>query len=195
MIIEAGYDIVELLINEVANRRNTNSKDAAADENPLWVLIMDAQLRYWATTRVVDRMGASTAEHIDEIAWTLNEEPDCSRYDVLAHTTTVERCDDDDWLFQLDQVIKHHHALAGHELLGHIVFDPTGYFSTVPRHSFRDYPSLGHLPRAASFAGPHAWSGCPCGACVQHDELLEQIRSRSTDRASSSATTDKDPVR
>ncbi|KJC63156.1 hypothetical protein TZ00_15770 [Agreia bicolorata] len=82
MIIEAGYDIVELLINGVANRRKKDTEDV--DENPLWVLTMDAQLRYWSTTRVVDRMGSSSAEHVDDIARTLNEEPRYSRYYVLA---------------------------------------------------------------------------------------------------------------
>ncbi|SKA98989.1 hypothetical protein SAMN06295879_2645 [Agreia bicolorata] len=176
MIIEAGYDIVELLINGVANRRKKDTEDV--DENPLWVLTMDSQLRYWSTTRVVDRMGSSSAEHVDDIARTLNEEPRYSRYYVLAHAERADKRDDDDWLYDLDQIIKHHPALEGHELLGHVVFDDTGAFSTVPRYSFRDYVGLEHLPRAASFPGPHEWLDCPCAACVQHEKLLKEIRTR-----------------
>jgi len=175
MIIEAGYDIVELLLNGVANRRNSDTKE---NENPLWVLTMDAQLRYWSTSRVVDHMGASSDQHIEDIARKLNEEPRYSAYYVLAHTTRVHHRDDDDWLYDLDQIIKNHPDLDGHELLGQVVFDETGFFSTIPRYSFRDYVGLEHLPRAASFAGPHEWSNCPCAACVQHEKLLEENRAR-----------------
>jgi hypothetical protein len=184
MIIEAGYDILELLVNSVANRQSTDPSDNAVRDGPLWVLTMDAQLRYWQTTRVVDKMGSSTDEHIDDIARKLNEEPHHSVYYVLAHTTSVTRQADDDWLYHLDQSIKHHPALEGHELLGQVVFDETGYFSTVPRYSFRDYAGLEHLPRAASFTGPHAWSNCLCAGCVQHEVLLKEIRARARNHPS-----------
>jgi hypothetical protein len=183
MIIEAGYDIVELLLNGVAKRHSDDTRLHDDGEHPLWVLTMDAQLRYWSTTRVVDRMGASTGDHVEDIARTLNDEPQHSVYYVLAHTTNVRRDDDDDWLYEADQIIKDHPSLAGHELLGHVVFDATGFFSTVPRYSFRDYIGLEHLPRAASCAGPHEWLDCPCAACVQFDELLQANRQRSTNRS------------
>ena len=147
MIIEAGYDIVELLAGTV--------RSTAEGKRSLWVLCMDAELHHLGVYRARDIMTGPLESHADDILAVFES---CYRpvaYFALAHSATETspysvdpHCDPDEPMRQLP-------ALADHQFLGRLIFDDEGYYSTLPRYSFRDYPSLCDLPRTVTVPGPH----------------------------------------
>ncbi|HEY0260633.1 MAG TPA: hypothetical protein VGC18_12375 [Lacisediminihabitans sp.] len=170
MIIEAGYDILQLLCPEVM-------KDAES-QRAVWVLSMDERLRLLFIGVVAPTAADRIESHVEDIAKALTRHPGPAKYYVVARTVQSHKGESGDWLRQEDERLNHLPALADHELLGQVVFDPDGYFSSVPRYSFRDYPELEHLPRTAILPGPHPLMSCDCLACVQHKIMLDDNRRR-----------------
>jgi hypothetical protein len=168
MIIEAGYDIVGLAAASV----NRNSRTRRA----LWMIQMDEYLHLLTTTRITRDMALPVAAYIDEISAALRQSPIPVRYIALAYRATSPSIDSA-WLGEIDERLTADGWLGDVELLGQVVFDRTGYSSTVPRFSFRDYIGLEHLPRAVSVLGPHD-VGCECVACVHFEQMLIENRQR-----------------
>ena len=166
MIIEAGYDVV--LLADASINRNSRTRRA------LWLIAADENLRLISTDRVTSDMQLPVAAYIDEISAALTRSPVPVRYIALAYRSTGPSSDPR-WLGEIDERLTADGWLGDVELLGQIVFDRTGYFSTVPRFSFRDYIGLEHLPRAVSVLGPHD-VGCECVACVHFEQLLLENR-------------------
>lgn len=169
MIVEAGYDVMTLLDPEV--RRDDDSMSA------LWVLVLDENLRYLQLNKALETMSGSADLHVDQIVKSLTCGFGYPKYFVLAHGEPQAMRHDDGWLHDIDERIRKSPALVEFYLLGQVVFDPEGYYSSVARYSFRDYIGLEHLPRSASFPGPHAYP-CDCPACKQHELMLETNRKR-----------------
>ena len=183
MIIEAGYDILQVLYGGIYSDRTRASG--------LWVVGMDENLRLLFTTKVSSQNDCTIAEHVDEILNAFTNGPSTVRYYAVAYSV--------DRLPENDRHCPHHDedsdleapALAPYELLGRVVFDGASMCSTVPRYSFRDYPDLGHLPRSGVVLGPHDVV-CDCFACAQHSELLERNRARHQRLAGTPSTDDND---
>lgn len=163
MIVEAGYDVMTLLHGEMS------ADDESAEA--LWVLLLDENLRYLRLNKALLKMSGTADLHIGKIAEALT----CDfypKYFVLAYSEPEVNQHHDGWLHGIDERIRESPDLLNFYMLGQVAFDPTGYYSSVPRYSFRDYIGLERLPRAASFAGPHTCP-CDCPACTQHDRMLE----------------------
>ncbi|HAM26360.1 MAG TPA: hypothetical protein DCP11_06510 [Microbacteriaceae bacterium] len=169
MIIEAGYDIHQILHGEIFSR-GTRTKG-------LWVVGMDENLRLLITTRATGHMNGPIAEHLDELLAALTRTPGTVRYYALAYAVDRLPEDNANCPHHVDEPFFASPALAPYELLGRVVFDDTSMCSTVPRYSFRDYPSLAHLPRTGVVLGPHDVS-CTCFACTQHRKMLERNQER-----------------
>lgn len=174
MIIEAGYDIVELLAGTV--RRNDETRRA------LWVMCMDADLHHLSIRRACDAMTGSIESHVDDIVRVLQTDFRPVTYFALAHAITEDRTNADEWLYESDERMRLLPTLTDHQLLGRVVFDPKGYYSTLPRYSFRDYPQLSDLPRTAIIRGPHEID-CQCVACEQFERMLAENRERHRNRS------------
>jgi len=168
MIIEAGYDVVRLA--DASVNRNTRTRRA------LWMIAFDEHLRLVETPRIARDMHLPVAAYIDEISAALRQSPLPVRYIALAYRATGQSSDSS-WLGEADERLTADGWLGDVELLGQVVFDRTGCFSTVPRFSFRDYIGLEHLPRAVSVLGPHD-VGCECVACVHFEQMLRENRAR-----------------
>lgn len=78
----------------------------------------------------------------------------------------------------IDTVLRDAALLADHHYLGCYFSDGKQLYGSVPRYSFRDYPLLSHLPRAAACLGPHELD-CTCLACTQFEERLQRNREKS----------------
>jgi hypothetical protein len=169
MIIEAGYDVLELMSASVTHDDESR--------RGLWVFCMDADLHYLSLRRASDAMTDPLESYVDDIASVLESDFRPVAYFVLGHAVPDTRDSSEGWLHEVDERLRLAPKLAGHELLGRVVFDPEGYFSSVPRYSFRDYPALSDLPRSATVRGPHEFH-CHCFACEQHERLLAEIRER-----------------
>ena len=63
------------------------------------------------------------------------------RNDVLAQHLETRSDDKSFWLDDADRSVEARPELAAFDLLGQIAFDEDGYYSTLPRHSFRDLAS------------------------------------------------------
>jgi hypothetical protein len=168
MIIEAGYDVVQLA--DASVNRNSRSRRA------LWMVALDEHLRLVSTSRIAREMRLPVAAYIDEISAALGRSAIPVRYIALAYCAAGD-CSDSSWLGEIDERLTADGWLGDVELLGQVVFDRSGYFSTVPRFSFRDYIGLEHLPRSVSVLGPHD-VGCECVACVHFEQMLRENRRR-----------------
>jgi len=168
MIIEAGYDVLQLLDGAV--NKNSRSKRG------LWLLAMNEYLRFQYLKKVAFDMTLPVEAYIDEVSAALHRDSLPTKYIVLAYRTR-ESMRDSPWLHALDERLTADGWLGDVELLGQVVFDASGYWSTVPRFSFRDYIGLEHLPRSVSVLGPHD-VGCECVACVHFEQMLHENRLR-----------------
>jgi hypothetical protein len=168
MIIEAGYDVVQLA--DACVNRNSRSRRV------LWMIALDEYLRLVSTSRIAREMRLPVAAYIDEISAALGRSAIPVRYIALAYRAAGDSSDST-WLGEIDERLTADGWLGDVELLGQVVFDRSGYFSTVPRFSFRDYIGLEHLPRAVSVLGPHDL-GCECVACVHFEQMLRENRRR-----------------
>jgi hypothetical protein len=174
MIIEAGYDVVQLL--------DASVNKSARSRRGLWMLTTDEHLRVIAQATIVAEMSLPVEAYIDEVSIALRGSPVPVRYIVLAYATK-RPLDDSFWLHAVDERLVSDGWLGEVELLGQVVFARSGFLSTVPRFSFRDYIGLEHLPRSVSVLGPHD-IGCECVACVHFEQMLRENRLR---RAGTSA--------
>jgi len=166
MIIEAGYDLVRLADDSV--NRNSRSRRA------LWMIALDEHLRLLSTPRITRDMNLPVAAYIDEISAALRQSPLPVRYIALAYRA-AGHSSESTRLGEADERLTADGWLGDVDLLGQIVFDRTGFSSSVPRFSFRDYIGLEQLPRAVSVLGPHE-VGCECVACVHFEQLLHENR-------------------
>ncbi|GAA3888083.1 hypothetical protein GCM10022381_32500 [Leifsonia kafniensis] len=174
MIIEAGYDILELLIHEID--RDDDSRRA------LWVMCMDQDLHYLSIRRACDVVTEPLESHSTDILKVLESDFRTVTYYVLGHAMPNICAPSDGWLYDTDEQLRNLPELAGYRLLGRVVSDPEGFFSSLPRYSFRDYPSLSDLPRAAVIPGPHEFDCC-CLSCEQYEQMLTRNRERYRERA------------
>ena len=174
MIIEAGYDVVQLL--------DASVNKTGRSRRGLWMLSMDENLRVVAQPRITARMHLPVEAYIDEVSLALRRSPVPVTYIALGYATTLP-LDEPFWLHAVDERLSSDGWLGDVELLGQVVFARDGFVSTVPRFSFRDYIGLEHLPRSVSVLGPHD-VGCECVACVHFEQMLRENRQR---RAGASA--------
>ncbi len=174
MIIEAGYDIVELISASVTRDDETR--------RALWVMCMDADLHYLSIRRACDTMTESIESHVDDIVAILQSDFRPVTYFVLGHAEAEKRANPDGWLYGTDERIRLMPALTDYQLLGRVVFDPEGFYSSVPRYSFRDYPALSDLPRTATIPGPHE-VGCQCLSCETYERMLADNWQRNANRS------------
>ncbi|HEY8914265.1 hypothetical protein [Lacisediminihabitans sp.] len=165
MIIEAGYDIHQILHGEIFS--------GGVLAQGLWVMGMDENLRLLFTRKVSGQAIGSIEEHPDDLLAALTDSPATVRYYALAYS--VDRLPEHHELcpYHDDEPLLEVPALKPYELLGRVVYDDGSMCSTVPRCSFRDYPSLAHLPRTGVVLGPHD-ADCTCFACTQHREMLRR---------------------
>ncbi|MCS5736248.1 hypothetical protein [Herbiconiux daphne] len=168
MIIEAGYDVLQL-IEPVVHRDDTS-------RHSLWVLGLDSDLRLLFLDIAARFVQHDAVDYLKQIDACLSQSIRPVRYVVLAYHDHSRRWEPDGWLDAIDECLSARPEFAGRELLGQVVFTDDGYFSTVPRYSFRDYPSLEALPRAAACAGPHLFLDCGCLACRQFEERRDRAR-------------------
>ena len=170
MIIEAGYDILQLLSSKLFKKTGTLKAG-------IWVAAMDEDLRYLFRARVKGDPEIPLDDRPRDIARALTRKryPKHAAYYVLAivEPGAPDRgeCGHED----LKPATQQGTELAGHELLGVIVTNGgVGWWSTLPLHQFRDY-GLDHLPRAAVYPGPHTYE-CECGACSMWNEKMRGYR-------------------
>lgn len=177
MIIEAGYDLHELLYPRLIRDHDKN----AADGDPLWVVALDDKLRFLFMRPAAPKVRLPLTEHAAEIAACLDDDLSSPKYVVLAFFLRTAPDHPPHWLYELGHVWDACPELAGFEMLGQIAFDEDGYYSSLPRYSFRDYAGHQDLPRAAVIAGPHPCD-CACLACEQHAEDVAALRRRARER-------------
>lgn len=103
-------------------------------------------------------------------------------YFVLGHAVPETCASSEGWLYETDERIRLMPALTDYHLLGRVVFDPEGFYSSVPRYSFRDYPALSDLPRSATIRGPHE-VGCQCFSCEQYERMLAENWERNRNKS------------
>ncbi|MBX3310502.1 MAG: hypothetical protein KF739_08730 [Cryobacterium sp.] len=172
MIIEAGYDLLELfapkLFAKHGSKRRTNT----------WVIAMDENLRHLHLTKVGGDASSPIEERIPQIVKALNK----SKlrpvvYYALAHLDTELHGDYEAEFDHLNEILELAPELIEYECLGTYLTNGKGFFSSGPRYSFRDYIGYEHLPRTATVLGPHE-RPCTCLACTQHDEMLQRNRER-----------------
>lgn len=172
MIIEAGYDIIQLLAPKLF-------KKTAPLTAGIWVAAMDADLRYLFRARVKGDPDIPLDARPHDIARALTRKryPNHAAYYVLAivEPGAPDRGEYD--YEDLKESTQHGTELASHELLGVVVTNGgVGWWSDLPLHQFRDY-GLDHLPRAAVFRGPHPYE-CECGACTMFNDTMRLNREK-----------------
>lgn len=182
MIIEAGYDIIQLLSPKLF-------KKSAPLKAGIWVAAMDEDLRYLFRARVKGDPEVPLNHRPRDIARALTRKryPKHAAYYVLAivEPGAPDRSDDGYDYEDLTEATQHGKELASHELLGVVVTNGgMGWWSTLPLHQFRDY-GMDHLPRAAVFRGPHP-SECDCGACTLWNDTMRRNREEYQARAAAS---------
>jgi hypothetical protein len=164
MIVEAGYDLAELVHPFLFGD--------GAHVGALWVLALDKELRYLYKREVAVDACDSIGPHFDAIIGSL-ERP-WVHYFAIAQRL---RCLGDAPYLNIDYTIEERlkdlAAAHGFEFLGHMMFDTDGWYSTGPMYRFRDY-YLDNLPLAAVIPGPHPFD-CPCIACKPHQRIIQGL--------------------
>lgn len=181
MIIEAGYDIAALIQSKLFAKRGARRKIRT------WVVAMDEDLRFLYTAKVGGDEAAPLLDRIPNIVKALTKYSDLWKvaHFVLEHLDTdlqrsFQSQQSNDYfveLHDLHDALTQVAELADHKLLGVYMSSGEILCGTVPRHSFRDYPLLNHLPRALILPGPHDLS-CSCLACTQYADKLRRNRER-----------------
>lgn len=167
MIIEAGYDLLELFAKHDSTRR-TNT----------WVIAMDENLRHLHLTKVGGDASSPLEERIPKIVKALNRRQlRPVVYYALAHLDTELHDDYSTEFDHLNEILELAPELIEYECLGTYLTNGKGFFSSGPYYSFRDYVGYEHLPRSATVLGPH---GYPCSgvACARPEEMLQRNRDR-----------------
>lgn len=165
MIIEAGYDVLELFAHRLFPKKKSRTG--------MWVLLLDRDLRNIRVAPV--RSDDSWPSRTRAITKALRSKKNYRKpaYFVVARRDT-SITGDEAWHEQCEALEAM--DVAGVELLGSMLSCGREVYSSVARYSFRDYPSLEHLPRPAICEGPHAFINCPCLACVQYEDRLAAAR-------------------
>ena len=164
MIIEAGYDLHQILMPTVHESRARG--EHGPHDSPLWLLTLDRDLRVQYLVQVTPDMRGRPADEREAIVAAL----DCSdlfevRWLVFAWWSPTVAPVDSGWQRHLDdEALRAAPELADYELLGTVVYDDEGFACTFPRFSFCDYDE--GLPVAAVIHGRHP-RGCDCLACEQ----------------------------
>ena len=175
MIIEAGYDVLEILAPKVFTKRSIASG--------MWVLLLDADLRNIRVAKLKVKPTDDWDTRVSAIAKALKSKKNYrqAKYFVVARLDTAlgEALGDreSEWQSQCG-VLKSSRSFGGAELLGSVLSWGADALSSVPRFSFRDYLSLEHLPRPAICHGPHSFMDCPCLACTEYENRLKSARVR-----------------
>lgn len=172
MIIEAGYDLLQLFSPDLFPKRKMPGRRA------LWVIAMDEDLRLLYSKKVKGDANLPIEERACEIADALaDESPWRVAYFAVACLDT-DLCGNYSSEFERQvEMLRSAPELIEHELIGHYLSDGKGLYSSAPRYSFRDYLGLEHLPRVAILPGPHEYP-CDCLACVQFEDKLRLNRER-----------------
>jgi len=178
MIIEAGYDLYQLLAPKLL--RGKKPRDAT------WVVVMDEDLRFMLIAKVRTSVHDSVESQATQIYKALTRETWVrAKYFAIGRLDTSFVCSErsgDDYpgghLDVYDEAIRKAPALQDFELIGHMHSDGVGLCSDVPRFSLRDYGGLEHLPRSESFPGPHSFAGDCCPACIRFNDRLDANRAR-----------------
>ncbi|MCW4386316.1 hypothetical protein OH146_11085 [Salinibacterium sp. SYSU T00001] len=176
MIIEAGYDLLQLFAPKLFRRGRDRRRMG------MWVITMDKNLRQLDMRKVSTRHMQSVEECIPRIADMLsNSELGEVAYYAFARLDT-------DLPVDLSCVLEHQHEslalapeLVEYKLLNNYLSNGRDLYSRGPRYSYRDYIGMEHLPRAAVLPGPHDYP-CACLACTQHEELLRERRAAAANR-------------
>ena len=137
MIIEAGCDLHELLNPRLIRDHEANGAVGA----PLSVVSIDDELRYLYPRPAATPVRLPLFGHAADIAACLDGGFWNVRNDVLAQHLKTRSDDKSFWLDDADRSVEARPELAAFDLLGQIAFDEDGYYSTLPRHSFRDLAS------------------------------------------------------
>lgn len=170
MIIEAGYDILELFAPKLFIKRVSKTKRGT------WVLAMDEDLRNLHVTEVGGDASEPIENRLAHIVTALNERSFRPvAYYALAQLDTDLRGDYKGTFDHLLETLELAPELIDYELLCTYLSNGKGFYSSGLRYSFRDYVGYEHLPRAASIPGPHDFH-CSCLACTQHEEMLQRNR-------------------
>ncbi|WP_142206650.1 hypothetical protein [Subtercola boreus] len=174
MIIEAGYDIHQLFSGVF--REGTETRKG------LWIMAMDEDLRLCFLRPVTDRMSGRLVDHVEKISEALHDDVQEVAYFALASATATVQ-PEEGRLSEIGRDLMACPQLEDYELLGHVIYDPEGYISSIPLYSFQDYLGYGHLPRALAVEGPHdfVWA-CTCLACTQYRRRTVELRRRHADR-------------
>jgi len=177
MIIEAGYDIHQVLMPTVL----LDAHEKADERRPLYVMSLDADLRLEKVSRVERPGDGHPHQAVAGIVEALRD--DCDGLFAPVHivlawyaagsTTSGDGCTE----HRLDEGFRDHPDLSTWNYLGHAQYDDDTMIGTFPRFSFRDYPQISDFPRPALFVGPHDYD-CACLACAQYQERFEQRTAR-----------------
>jgi hypothetical protein len=168
MIIEAGYDMTELLSPRVHATK--------ANRRALWMLAMDDELRKLFITQVCAEYTFPLEQHIPDIVKALECEYGYVTYFVLAHMLPQLGNNIEQTVYNEDEPLQTAPELEGRQFLGRLVFDGEFMYSSAPQFSFRDYPLHDDLPRIAVVKGPHPHLDCQCLACSQFEAKLAANR-------------------
>lgn len=168
MIIEAGYDILELVSPKLFTRRDARRRG-------MWVLALDEDLRNLYIAKVGGKH-RSVEDRLPAIAQAL----DGRNLRPVAHwaaavVDTSYGGDLSQMFRHVDRTLSEAALLADRNYLGCYVSDGKALYGSTPRYSFRDYPLLAHLPRPAICPGPHDFV-CACLACTQFEERMRRNR-------------------
>ncbi len=170
MIIEAGYDILQLFSPKIFKRRRHYRRG-------MWVLALDENLRNVYLTKVGGK-DRDVEDRLHAVAKALDGRGlSPVAYWAAAVVETDYSGDLEAEFRHIDTTLSEAALLAGHHYLGCLFSNGKDLYSSVPRYSFRDYLGLEHLPRAAVCLGPHE-IGCACLACTQFEERLQRNRER-----------------
>lgn len=185
MIIEAGYDVFQLLAPKLLR------KGRARDETHL--LMLDENMRFHGLAKLSVNSKDAIADHVVDVRRELDvDRVFPTKFIVIGRLDTTFMCREEnhDWYpdSHLDEYtvgLRSSPLLNDVELLGHMHSNGVDTCSDVPRYSFRDYPGLSHLPRAESFPGPHSFDGKCCPACTRFFERLDANQARNESNTAS----------
>lgn len=162
MIIEAGYDILELLLR------------GRFDPGSLRMVQLDRDLRLMRTRTVLPNFtgtfDAATVEAVDAAIPGPDDDDDEGRWAVRYIALGFDVSDVSPYPESLDwdrvKVLDEWLSCRGIGLLGIQLYDDEGWVSTGPMYSFESYVGSEDLPRVVVVRGPHPFGSCECVACA-----------------------------
>ncbi|HMF59332.1 MAG TPA: hypothetical protein VK595_03120 [Vicinamibacterales bacterium] len=167
MIIEAGYDLRELLFPNWAGND---------DEPSVRLVTFDESLRFLYRRRIADAYLGDLDHHHDEIASALTS--DYVRYFAVGHPVPELDSRGGFWReYDGGERVRATTAGMGLHFLGHLVHDKEWWGSSGPVHRFEDYPGSDEVPRAIVIPGPHPFLECDCAACGPRNRRFPDVQS------------------